>query len=78
MLFQKKYDRAKQWQLEQKKKFSDYDVDYAKEDSPSIADEMEKGDMFALIFSAMITILPVAILVLLIMVLAGYLFLRIF
>ena len=40
--------------------------------------EMEKGDMFALIFSAMITILPVAILVLLIMVLAGYLFLRIF
>ena len=78
MLFQKKYDRAKQWQLEQKKKFSDYNVDYSQEDRPSIADEMEKGDMFALIFSAMITVLPVAILVLLIMVLAGYLFLRIF
>lgn len=78
MLFQKKYDRAKQWQLAQKKKFSDYDVDYSQGDRPSIADEMEKGDMFALIFSAMITILPVAILVLLIMVLAGYLFLRIF
>ena len=77
MIFQKKYDRAKEWQLEQKKKFSDADVDYSLGDRPTIADELEKGDMFALMLSGVLTILPIAILVLLIMVLVGYLFMRI-
>ena len=41
---------------------------------PPLKSSMEKGDLFAMIFSALITILPVVLLVLLVIVAVGYLF----
>ena len=41
---------------------------------PTLKSSMEKGDLFAMIFSALITILPVVLLVLLVIVAVGYLF----
>lgn len=79
MLLRKRYERAKKWQLEQKAKREGQQLDHNGEKlyEPSIADEMEKGDMFALMVSAVFTILPVAVMVLLIIVLLGFLFMRI-
>lgn len=77
MLFKSKYERARKWQLEQNAKNFPKQYDGEKLHEETIADNLEKGDMFALIFSAMITILPVVIILLFIIVLAGYLFMRI-
>ena len=41
---------------------------------PPLKSSMEKGDLFAMIFSELITILPVVLLVLLVIVAVGYLF----
>jgi hypothetical protein len=77
MLFQNKYDRARKWQIEEKEK---REAKHGLEDSKNdieIADLLEKGDLYALVSSAMLTIMPIAILVLLIIALAGMLFMRI-
>ena len=78
MLLKSRYERAKKWQLEQKAKReenSEYNGEKLYE--PSIADEMEKGDMLALMISGVMTILPIVTVLLLIMVLVGFLFMRI-
>ena len=76
MLFQSKYDRARKWQIDEKNKRDTMNPHDLKNDV-EIADLLEKGDLYAMVSSAMFTIMPVAILVLLIMVLAGMLFMRI-
>ena len=77
MLFQNKYERARKWQIEEKNKRDAMSHNDPRNDV-EIADLLEKGDLYALISSAMMTIMPAAILALLIMVLAGMLFMRIF
>ena len=78
MLLKSKYERAKKWQLEQKaQREGNGDYNGEKLYEPSIADEMEKGDMLALMLSGILTILPVITVLLLIMVLIGFLFMRI-
>ena len=75
-----KYDRARKWQLEQKeKRESEQAKQYGGEKlyEPTIADELEKGDLFALVFSAMITIIPIAAGLLLLIVVISFLFMRI-
>ena len=69
MIFQKKIDRAFQKLHEDKQKTEE------KEKRPALSDEMEKGDLPAMIIAAMITILPVALLALLALAGIGYLFL---
>lgn len=78
MLFHSKYERARKWQIDEKNKREAINGSKDMREEVEIADLLEKGDLFALITSAMFTILPVAILVLLIMVLGGMLFMRIF
>lgn len=71
MLFQKRIDRAFRHQAEKnagEKNSPDEEL------TPS--DIMEKGDLPAMIIAALITILPVALGVLLLMCLAGWLFMR--
>lgn len=80
MFFKEKYERARRVQreqagLEDKDKFMEYHGEKLYE--PGYSDEMEKGDMFALMVSGVLTILPIAFLALLIIVLVGLLFLRI-
>ena len=77
MIFQKRYDRARNWQIEEKEKREAMNGRRDMKEEVEMADLMEKGDLYALISSAMFTIMPVAILVLLIMALAGMLFMRI-
>lgn len=79
MLLRSKYERAKKWQLEQKALREQQQQEYHGEKlyEPSIADEMEKGDMLALMVSGVMTILPIVTILLLIMVLVGFLFMRI-
>jgi len=71
MLFQKRIDRAFRHQSE-----SNQDRDKGEREDLEPSDLMEKGDLAAMILAAVITILPVALLVLLIMAAAGWLFLR--
>lgn len=79
MLLRGKYERAKKWQLEQKEKREAQSLEYNGEKlyEPSIAEEMEKGDMFSLMISGMLTILPVVSLLLLIIILISFAFMRI-
>lgn len=77
LMFKSKYERARKWQIEQNKKnHPDQEYDGEKLYEPSIADELEKGDMFALMLSGVITILPIVIILLMIIVFVGYLFMR--
>lgn len=69
MLFQKRIDRAFKHQAEANK---DRKEKGDEELRPS--DIMEKGDLPAMIIAALITILPAALLVLLIMCFVGWLF----
>ena len=66
MLFQRKYDRMKKFQKEQLG-----DAERALE-TEKFADKLEKNDTLALILSALIVILPVALLFLLIISAVGY------
>jgi len=66
MLFQRKYDRMKKFQKEQLG-----DAERALE-TENFADKLEKNDTLALILSALIVILPVALLFLLIISAVGY------
>lgn len=78
MLFQKRIDRAFAYQKEKAKKESsspsgEYDPQKDREE-PALNDIMEKSDMPALILSALLTILPICLIVLLVMVGVGWLF----
>lgn len=66
MLFQRKYDRMKAFQKEQLG-----DAERALEDE-NLADKLEKNDTLALILSALIVIVPVALLFLLAISAVGY------
>ena len=68
MIFQGRYDRAKKLQQEQLG-----DSPRAREDE-NLADKLEKNDVLALILSAMITIIPVALIFLLVIAAVGYFF----
>ena len=65
MIFQGKYDRAMKRLKEQSG---------SARDQTELSQNMEKGDLAAMLIAAVIVILPVAILVLGIMALAGYFF----
>ena len=69
MLFHRKYEKMKAFQKEQLG-----DSLPALEDE-NLADELEKNDTKALILSALITIVPVALVFLLLICAAGYFFL---
>lgn len=71
ILFQRKYDRARAFQKEQRKKREGKN---AGRDDVEMADLLEKGDTFALILSALLTIVPVALVVLAVLAAAGYFF----
>lgn len=70
MLFQKRIDRAFRLQREQRKA----DARRPEDDELTPADIMEKGDLPAMIIAALITIIPAALIVLLLLALAGWLF----
>ncbi len=71
--FERKYERAKKLMNEKMKQHELSQGDDRPEVNPE--DLMEKGDMFAMILSAILTILPVALVVLALLGLAGYFFL---
>ncbi|MBQ9152703.1 MAG: hypothetical protein IJ130_02695 [Solobacterium sp.] len=77
MLFQGRLDRAVKFQEEKNRHLHESEYDGEKLYDPEIADEMEKGDMLALILSGCLTILPVCALVLFVIVAAGMLFFHI-
>ena len=68
MLFQKKVDRAMDYAHETGGHDPDKDQEEREED---IRKEVEKGDTLAMILSAFIVILPVAVVVLLLLALFG-------
>ena len=81
MLFGKKLKRAQDWLREQN---PDAEIDpemVSEEDLPSLEElkaesqemNLDKGDLFAMIISAMITILPACLIVLLVLVGIAYL-----
>ena len=71
ILFQRKYDLARAFQKEQRKQREGKN---AGRDDVEMADLLEKGDTFALILSALLTIVPVALVVLAVLAAAGYFF----
>ena len=76
MLLKGRYERAKKWQLEQKeKREKDSGNRYQSDISPE--DIMEKGDMLAMMISGFFTIVPIAVLALLIIVLVSMAFMHI-
>ncbi len=79
MLFREKYERARQIQREQRgldiKEYEEYNGEKLYE--PEMKDMIEKGDMFALMLSGLITILPVAALILFILIIISLIFFRI-
>ena len=74
-MYEKKLDRARKLQREQRGLDEEYHGE--KLYDPSIEDELEKGDMFALVVSAFFTFIPIAIIALVGMVLLACLFFRI-
>ncbi|MDD7446412.1 MAG: hypothetical protein PUK79_08315 [Clostridiales bacterium] len=68
MIFRGRYDRARKLQQE---KMQGRERAY---DDDQLGSKLEKGDTAALIISAMITILPVALIALGVLALVGYLF----
>lgn len=76
MLFQDKYDRAREYQKkqmgEQHPEYEEYTGEKLYE--PTVSEQMEKGDMWAMIVAGWITIMPIAIVLLLIIVGISYLF----
>ena len=71
ILFQRKYDLARAFQKEQRKQREGKN---AGRDDVEMANLLEKGDTFALILSALLTIVPVALVVLAVLAAAGYFF----
>ena len=75
MMYEKRLERARKLQREQRGLDEEYHGEKLYE--PSLEDELEKGDMFALVVSAIFTFLPIAIIALLGMILLACLFFRI-
>lgn len=71
MLFQKRIQRALDYQAKKKK-----DLPKKGDDDLAPIDIMEKGDLLAMVLAALITIVPIALGVVLVMSLAGWLFMR--
>ncbi len=69
--FEGKYERAHNFQKEQKA-LREGNTRHEEELTPG--DMMEKGDGCALVIAAMITILPVALIAILVLAAAGYFF----
>ncbi len=76
MLFQKKLDRARE--LQRERRGLDDEEKNIEIERPPLKDEMEKGDMAAMLVSGCFTILPVALLVLLLLCGGAWLFLHLF
>ena len=76
MLFQDKLDRARKLQIEQGHAKQEVTEEYHGEKlyEPSLEESLEKGDMFALIVSTMLTILPVAVFVLFLIIFISWIF----
>lgn len=78
MFFRKKFERARQWQREQnagREAVSDEDLpsmEELREESNKL--ELEKGDLPALILSAMLAFIPVALIALLVLCAVALLF----
>ncbi len=68
MIFQRRYDRARKLQ---KEKLGEAVPAFERED---ISQQLEKHDTFALIVSALITIVPAVLIALLVIVGIGYFF----
>lgn len=68
MIFRGRYDRARKLQQEKMQGRE------RAHDDDQLGSKLEKGDTAALIISAMITILPVALIALGVLALVGYLF----
>lgn len=68
MIFRGRYDRARKLQQEQQ------EGRQRAVDDDQLASKLEKGDTAALIISALITIMPVALVILGLLALAGYFF----
>lgn len=74
MMFRRKYDRASRWSRKKRIEADGLDLDEEKE-LPTLEElkkegeriELEKGDLPAMMLSAFITILPAALLALLVM-----------
>ena len=77
MLFSKKIDRAFEFQAEQNghdrhEEYEKEEIDPKSiEDEIQLADRMEKGDLPAMIISALIMIVPIALIILILMVVAA-------
>ena len=75
MLFGKKLERAQKWLHERTESGENIPRKYREEDLPSMEElreeadttYLEKGDLPALIFSAMITFIPVCLIILLVL-----------
>ena len=76
MLFQKKLDRARE--LRRERMGLDEEEENIEIERPPLKDEIEKGDMAAMLVSGCLTILPVCLLVLLLLCGGGWLFLHLF
>ncbi len=77
MLFQKRIKRAFDYLEEKKQREAGENPENVQEElKPSIKDTLEKGDIPAMLISAFLVILPIAIIVLLVIVFAGHLFMR--
>ena len=68
MLFQKRVDRAMRYQKEQN------EAAEQKKPTEEDKDAVSKKDLFAMVLSALLVILPVCLLVLIVVSLAGYFF----
>lgn len=75
MMYEKRLERARKLQREQRGLEEEYNGEKLYE--PSLEDELEKGDMAALVVSAILTFLPIAIVALVGMILLACLFFRI-
>ena len=74
IIFERKYERAKKLMDERTAQMEGRTPGQEKEDV-DMSDLVEKGDVFAMIVSALITFLPVALIVLGLLAAAGYFFL---
>jgi len=79
MLFQKRISRAFRHQSDEADQRREKTGDQPLQDpeTPPLSDLMEKNDMLAMILSALLLIVPIALVVLLLMVLVGRLVLRV-
>ncbi len=75
MMYEKRLERARKLQREQRGLEEEYNGEQLYE--PSLEDELEEGDMPALVISAILTFLPIAIIALVGMILLACLFFRI-